>query len=95
MKGTWDRKAVRARVVKLLEEIDQVEENSPNENSGGVVPACVAVMFILDKIKSQDFFGSIKIGVKGIKVLSPEILNQTFKLQEENGYSVLQRSSQK
>lgn len=79
----WNNKAIKKEIMSLLDEVEYLEGNEPKDNSGNQVPASLAIMFILKQLHGGDFHGSIGLKIKGRKVLTPEISNQTFRFMDK------------
>ena len=82
-KQIWDEQKVRDRLLLLLERIKDQEQENPPDHAGGGVPVEVGIMFLLERMESGKFFGTLSITVKGTTVLKPVIEKESVRFHEE------------
>jgi len=78
----WDQPKIRDRINKLLDLIGSRDLECESDMAGGGCPAMVGILFVLEKIADEEFFGTVEITSKGPKLLKPSIYKQTFKVDE-------------
>ena len=78
----WDKKNAKISIGRLLEELENLEDLVPPDHSGNTVHISIAILYILDHIRKETFYGTINLKIKGLRVISPEILSQTEKLED-------------
>jgi hypothetical protein len=82
-KKIWDHDKIRSNILAQLELIAKRDIEAPGDMAGGGCPTLVSVLWVLQKLSDENFYGKIVIQSKGGKTLKPSIAEQSFRFDEE------------
>lgn len=76
----WDRPKIRKQIDRTLDLIEARDMQADSDMAGGGCSAMVSILFALERIADETFFGTIELNRKGPRTVKPTVSRQTFKM---------------